>query len=100
MVIYSVTVAVDPSIVDAWIDYMKKEHIPDVLKTGCFLEFTFCRVIGNSEENKNSYNIQYHCHGMADMHRYQVQFGPALQQEHIKLFGDKAVAFRTLLEEI
>jgi hypothetical protein len=100
MIIYSVTVTVEESIKDEWIDYMKNEHILDVMNSGCFNKFTFARVVGNAEGKENSFNIQYFCDSMKDMHKYQVQFAPALQKEHVEKFGEKALAFRTLLEEI
>ena len=100
MIIYSVTVTVNETIRESWLAYMQKEHIPDVMNSGCFTKYLFTRVIGNSQEKENSFNIQYFCTAMADMHRYQVHFAPKLQKEHAEKFGEKALAFRTLLEEI
>ncbi len=100
MIIYSVTVTVDEKIKEEWLHYMKNEHIPDVMKTGCFTKHIFTRVIGTSEEKENSFNIQYFCNEMKDMHKYQVHFAPKLQKEHAIKYGEKALAFRTLLEEI
>ena len=100
MIIYSVTVTLDQSIKDEWIAYMKEKHIPDVMETGCFTKSVFTRVIGTGEEKENSFNVQYMCNSMKDMHKYQVHFASKLQKEHTELYGEKALAFRTLLEEI
>ncbi|MBI1183607.1 DUF4286 family protein [bacterium] len=100
MVIYSVTVTVDEAIKEDWVRYMKEQHIPEVIATGCFTGYRFTRVIGTSEEKENSFNVQYFLDSMKEMHRYQVHFAPALQKDHSQKYGDKALAFRTLLEEI
>lgn len=100
MITYSVTVSVASDIKDEWIEYMKNEHIPDVMKTECFTGFKFSRVIGTSEEKENSYNIQYFCNSMKDMHKYQVNHALQLQKHHVAKYGEKALAFRTLLEDI
>jgi hypothetical protein len=34
MILYNVTVSVDPEIHDEWLAWMKSKHIPDVLATG------------------------------------------------------------------
>ncbi|MFY8045434.1 MAG: DUF4286 family protein, partial [Chitinophagaceae bacterium] len=43
MFIYNVTVKIDPSIEADWIQWMKEEHIPEVLATGKFFESRFVR---------------------------------------------------------
>jgi len=37
---------------------------------------------------------------MKDLHQYQINFATELQQQHVARYGDKAVAFRTLMEVI
>jgi len=36
MIIYNVTVKVELSIAGAWLQWLKEEHIKDVIDTGCF----------------------------------------------------------------
>lgn len=100
MITYSVTVTIAPEIREEWIDYMKQEHIPDVMKTQCFTGFKFSKVLGTTEEKENSYNVQYFCNSMKEMHQYQAHFAPKLQQHHGAKYGERALAFRTLLEEL
>ena len=38
MIIYNVTVNVENSIVEDWIEWMQDVHIPQVIGTGCFIE--------------------------------------------------------------
>lgn len=100
MIVYSVTVNVEDSIHHDWLSWMKNKHIPDVMATGFFTSYRFLKVINRDKEEEGStYNIQYSCASMADLHHYQIKHAPALQKEHTERYEDKFVAFRTLLEE-
>jgi len=101
MIVYSVTVNVDESIHEDWLAWMVNKHIPDVMATGIFTEHRMLKVITRNEgEEGISYNIQYTCPSMADLHSYQVKHAPALQKEHTERYQDKFIAFRTLLETV
>lgn len=100
MIIYSVTASVDPTMHEEWVEYMRSKHIPEVMATGCFTGHRFTKVLGTGEEKENSFNVQYFCESMKEMHRYQAHHAAALQKDHGEKYGDKAHAFRTLLEDI
>lgn len=100
MIVYSVTVNIEDEVHDDWINWMKETHIPDVMETGYFSEHRFLKVItSNSDETGQTYNIQYTCASMKDLHQYQIQQAPRLQKEHNDKYEGKFVAFRTLLEK-
>lgn len=99
MILYNVTLNVDPAIHNDWIDWMQTQHIPDVMATGSFLKFKICKLLRAGEEGV-TYSIQYFCESSKVLHQYQVQHAPALQKEHLERYGDKVVAFRSLLEVI
>jgi hypothetical protein len=98
-VFYNVTVSLDPSIEQDWLQWMKEQHIPDVLATGMFLQSKILRVRG-FEENGATYAIQYRLASLGDLDKYQSEFAPALQADHLNRYGEKAIAFRTVLEII
>lgn len=80
---------------------MKKEHIPDVMNTGCFVEFALNRIISRQDgETGITYAIQYKCRDLETYHTYQEKHAPALQKDHTDKFSGKFFAFRTLLEEV
>lgn len=99
MLIYNVTINIDDSVHDEWLDYMKSKHIGDVVATGCFSSGTIYRILVN-EDSGSSYSIQYRAPNRAAIDRYMKEFAPALQKEVKDKYGDKFVAFRTLLEEV
>ena len=99
MIIYNVTCSVDPSVSEDWLQWIKDVHIPDVMECGIFKKAQINKVLSEKERGI-TYAIQYSCETMKDLHHYQVNFAPQLQKKHIKKYGDKVVAFRTLLEVV
>lgn len=101
MIIYNVTLNIDDSAHDEWLAWMNSTHIPEVMKTGMFVNHTFAKLLSRQEdETGTTYVIQYQANSMADYERYQAEFAPALQAETKKLFEGKFVAFRTLMETV
>jgi predicted transport protein len=98
MLIYNVTVNIDNSVHDEWLEYMRTKHIGDVVNTGCFLSGEIFRIMVE-EQQGTSYSIQYRCENMETLQRYMNNFAPALQKEVKEKYGDKFVAFRTVLEK-
>lgn len=99
MIIYNVTVNIENDVHDEWLNWMKNEHIPDVMKTNCFIENKICKVLVE-EEQGTTYSIQYTTTDMATLEKYQREYAPRLQKEHSDRFANKFVAFRTLLEVV
>ncbi|MCB0703817.1 MAG: DUF4286 family protein [Saprospiraceae bacterium] len=98
MIIYNVTVKVEPEVQEDWLQWMKNIHIPDVMDTGYFLKYKLTRVISMDEADGVTYSIQYTCQDMATLHQYQINHSARLQAEHNARYLHKFVAFRTLLE--
>lgn len=98
MIIYNVTVNVEPSIHLDWLEWMKKVHIPEVLSTGLFLEHKILRVLSIEEGEGHTYSIQYTLENQSQLELYMQEHAPRLQREHIERYRNKFVAFRTILE--
>ena len=97
MIIYSVTITIEPGIEAEWLDWMKTVHVPDVLRTGCFSECRMHKILGAEE---TSYVLQYSCRSLEEYHRYRDNFAPALQKEHTDRYRGQFRGSRQLLEEI
>ena len=99
MIIYNITVSVEESIASDWLNWMTTEHIPEVMACGIFTKAQINRVIAQGDSN-NTFTITYNCSEMKDLHQYQIKFSAGFQQKYISRYGDKAVAFRTIMEAI
>jgi Domain of unknown function (DUF4286) len=96
MVVYNVTVKVDPQIHEEWFEWMKTVHIPNVLTTGMF---TKCRLskLDVQEQDGETYVFQYDCFSQEKLNQYMIHHAPALQKEVIEKYANRFVAFRTVL---
>lgn len=97
MYIYNVTVNVADAVHTDWLKWMQETHIPDVMKTGCFIDNQLCKLLYVEDEG-HTYSVQYKFLEMEDIERYQKEFAPALQVQHSEKFKNQYAAFRTLLQ--
>jgi len=101
MIIYNVTVNIEDHVHSDWIAWMKETHIPEVMKTGYFLDNRIAKVITTQEdETGHTYAIQYTCNSIKELDEYQEKCAPKLQEDHNARYQGKFVAFRTLLEVV
>lgn len=98
MVLYNVTVSLDPEIQEEWTTWMREIHIPEVIATGCFNEARLSKI--HSNEGDPSFSIMYYSPSQELYDSYQKQYAPEMQKKHTEKFGGKFAAFRTLLHVI
>ncbi|MFN8309268.1 MAG: DUF4286 family protein [Chitinophagales bacterium] len=100
MIVYNVTVKVDLSIDALWVRWMKEEHIPRVMETGCFTSYKMYSILEDNQADGRSYAIQYFAENMTSYFDYKEHHAARLQKESADTFPNKYHAFRTLLREI
>ena len=98
MILYNVTVKIEKTLEADWLQWMQEVHIPDVLKTGLFVDHKLCRIFTDDEDGGVTFAVQYFTKNMEDFQRYQNEFAKALQADHTNRYKDRYVAFRTLME--
>ncbi len=101
MILYNVTVNVEQAIEQEWLQWMRTEHMLDVLNTGRFVTAKIFRLLGiEQSEGTVTYAVQYFAENMEQYERYQQDFAPSMQQEAQQKFGKRTMSFRTLMEEV
>lgn len=99
MIIYNVTVNIEGSIHDEWLEWIKN-HIPQVLATGKFIDARLTKVLVEEEMGGTTYAIQYKAKSREALESYYQNDAADLKQEGFIKFADKMLAFRTELEII
>lgn len=99
MYIYNVTINVQEDIHDDWVEWMKNEHIPDMLDTGKFSKALMTKVMVKEPMGGITYSIQYTTDSREKLQQYFVENAEELRGKS-KPFEGKFVAFRTELEVI
>ena len=98
MILYNVTVNVENEVAEEWLTWMKEVHIPELMATGYFLKNQICRLMNEVENGGITYAVQYFCRNLQDLDEYQRDHAPALQAKTANRYGEKALAFRSVLE--
>lgn len=98
MVIYSVFVNVDEGAVNDWKAWMMRQHIPDVMNTGCFVSCDFGQVVfPPPDDERVSFRVDYRCKSEGELDEYQRQHAPRLQSEHAARYSGRFVASRSVI---
>ncbi len=101
MIIYSVTININNSVVSEWLEWMMKIHIPEVMSTGLFVNYRFMKeIIPLPEGSETRFIINYELTDKESYDNYSRNFAPFLQRKHTEKFSGKFTANRTLMEVI
>ncbi len=99
MYIYNVTINIQEDVHDKWVDWMKTEHIPEMLNTGKFTKALMTRVMVQEEMGGITYSVQYTAESKEKLQKYYEENAPEMRSKSAPFEG-KFVAFRTELEVI
>jgi len=100
MIVYNVTVKVDLAVADQWLNWLKKEHIPDIIATGCFTHATVLHLLETGDTDGATFAVQYHAGSKEQYDRYTAQFAAAIRKKATDKWGDHFIAFRSVMEVV
>ena len=100
MIIYNVTIKVDKTIAEAWLNWLKDEHIADVTGTGCFTKANILRLLEVDESEGPTFAVQYFAESKAQYNRYIENFAGVMRQKSFEKWGDKFIAFRSVMQVV
>jgi hypothetical protein len=100
MIVYNLTIKVHNSIAEEWLAWELEEHVPAVLSTGLFDGYSFHRLLDQDESDGPTFVLQYHTSSMERHLQYVMEFAPTFQREAFDKWGERFIAFRTVMEEL
>lgn len=100
MIVYNVTIKVDFAIHEEWLYWLKHEHIPEIIDTGCFTHATILKLIDVDAADGPTYAVQYHAESEALYHKYINTYAPSMRQKALDKWGNQFIAFRTVMHII
>lgn len=100
MIIYNVTTKVAADTHFRWLQWLQEEHIPAMLATGLFHDYRISRLLEQDDEEGPTYVVQYFADSLKDYQSFADQHQQALRQSGYDLFGDRFIAFTTVMEVI
>ena len=97
MIVYNITIKINPAIEQEWVQWQQQEHIPDILSTGMFAECKMFRLLEHDESEGITYVCQYFASSAEDYVCYINEHAPMLRQKALQRWGDQFIAFRTVM---
>ncbi|MCC6582337.1 MAG: DUF4286 family protein [Chitinophagales bacterium] len=98
MYLYSVTININKTSEQEWLDFMQDKHIADVLNSGYFTKASMRKALQNNDENITTYNIEYLTESAAKYNEYTQKAAPALQKDVTEKFAGKFTAQRAVYQ--
>ena len=100
MYIYSVTIQIDKDAESAWLKYMQKTHVNEVLATGYFTSCSIRKSVPEKSSVISVYNMEYVAKNEADYISYEYEFAEELRDDVKKHFDGKFTVKRAFYEVI
>lgn len=100
MIIFNTTFHVEDELCDDYIRFIKETYVIRAVNSGFLHEPRFARIHAQHEESGTSYSLQFKVKNVDTLNHWYATEGEALQKELTARFGNKALGFVTLLEEI
>lgn len=100
MIIYNVTIKVHGSIKEDWLLWLKEEHIPDVIQTGCFTHAVILRLIEVDDTEGPTYAVQYYAESKGLYNNYIENHAAAMRQKGFDKWGSAFIAFRSVMQVV
>src|SRR5687767_13397119 len=100
MIVYNVTIKVDHSIAEAWFRWLRDEHIPDIIGTGCFTGATILQLMETDESDGITYAVQYAADSKALYNRYIREHAEEMRKRATEKWGNKFIAFRSVMQVV
>jgi Fic family protein len=100
MIVYNLSIKVLPEIEKDWISWLQQEHIPEVMASGQFTDNKIYRLLNHNEDDGSTFVIQYFAPSIDHYNKYIEEFASLLREKSIDRWGEKFIAFRTIMEPV
>lgn len=100
MLIYNVTTKVSRDIAGEWLNWIKDEHIPDLMATKCFTRAIILHLLEMDDEEGITYAVQYYTESKALYNKYIEKFAPGMRTKSFDKWGERVISFRTLMQVV
>jgi hypothetical protein len=100
MIVHNITIKIVPDIEEEWIQWQQQEHIPAIMASGQFSQWKMFRLLEQDETDGLTFVIQYFAPTLENYIRYIEEFAPVLRQKAFDKWGERFIAFNTVMEVV
>ena len=83
-----------------WLSWLKEEHIPGILETGCFTGARILRLLETDDEDGPTYAIQYDAESKALYNQFIEKFSGIMLQKSFNKWGNQFISFSSVMEVV
>ncbi|MBA4139164.1 MAG: DUF4286 family protein [Segetibacter sp.] len=98
MMIYNVTMKVDWTIAEEWLQWMQEIYIREIISTGCFEKYQFVQLLQVDDTEGPTFAAQYYARTLGNYNHYLQNHASDFNDVIGKKWGDKCIAFGTLMK--
>lgn len=100
MIVYNITNKVRWDILEGWLAWQLKEHIPVILETGLFDSYQLYRLLEQDDEDGPTFVIQFLTTSSDRYREFMAGYSHSLQKTAREKWGDGFVSFGTVMESL
>ena len=100
MIIYNITLKVEHHIAEKWLQWLKKEHIPEIMHTNCFTDIKLVRLLEVDDSEGPTYAVQFFSTSKSDYNRYVKLHADSFNKKSFDRWGEQFFAFRSVMEVV
>lgn len=100
MLIFNTTYKVTTDFTEKWLNWIRNDHVPFMLKPGVFSNPQIAKVVGSEDEEGVSYSVQFHIADMNTLIAWHNDYALIFQNSCAKEFGTSVNFFSTVLEVV
>lgn len=98
MIIFNTTYLVSESSCEAWLEWVRNQHIPFMMSTDCFTLPQLSKVITEDPQDGISFALQFTTANLDTLTDWSRRYENSFREELSRLFGTDVLCFSTFLE--
>ena len=99
-VIFNITVKIEKSIIQLWLQWMVNEMAPAMIDTNCFTKFTILNLLDLDDAESYTYAVQFFSESLEDYQRYIQKFPDNFTEKSLLKWGERTVSFSTVMQVV
>ncbi|GAB3919973.1 DUF4286 family protein [Mucilaginibacter myungsuensis] len=99
MIVYNETYVMDPAIEQEWLDFMRNDQIPAIMKYGWFNTYKILTILDSPNEGV-TYCVQFTTDKLSNYDFFKRQHLQNFHLKHNAKFENKFVLFNTVMQEV
>jgi hypothetical protein len=99
-IIYNITLKVEKSIEQPWLEWLMNDYAPGIIATNCFSKFTTLKLLELDDTDGSTYAVQFFSESFENYERYLKNFANDFAKKSFDKWGQKIISFGTVMQVV